>query len=99
MKKLLFVLITMVCFSCTKEEKEPCEVDNEGELCVINRYQNSAKVLLNGKEIGLVAASGQFCREVTADLSVVTLINEITLSFKSANVDILQCESTNVSLP
>ncbi len=99
MKKLLFVLLVLFIFSCTKEEKEPCEVNNKGELCVINRYTHSAKVLLNGTEIGLVAALDQICVNVTAATSNVTLIDEINASSKSATVTILQCESVNISLP
>ena len=97
MKKLLFVLL-VIGFSCTKE-KPACEENNIGELCVSNAYPNSAKVLINGKDVGLVASAGQFCRDISAGITNVTLIDELTANSKSKQIEVVQCSTTGLIIP
>ena len=98
MKGLLFAMLVLLIFSCTKE-KEPCAENNLGELCVTNLYTHSAKGLVNGVQIGLVAANGELCSEVAAETMVVTVIDEINAAYKSGVVEIFQCDTRSISLP
>ncbi len=93
---LTFILIVFTINACNV--KEPCEINNEGKLCITNNLNTNMSVYTDGSKVMDLKSQETKC--------VMKKVGSYSLNFFSGteewslqNVLIKQCETTNIATP
>ena len=97
--KISIILISFtLIFSASCNVKEPCEIYDEGELCVMNNTENVLTVYIDGSKIMDVPKGERNCIEKSAGIYTLKCFSGLDEWTKN-DVPVFQCKPTYVSVP
>lgn len=92
----LLLVLFLVLGSC--RIKEPCELNNLGDICITNNTAESLQVFINEEKIMEIAPNGKSC--VTRSVGIYSLkCFAGTEEWIISDVDVIRCEIRNLRVP
>lgn len=98
MKSLFLIIFTALFLAIGCNVKEPCEINNEGKLCITNSLNANMSVYTNGSKVMDLKPEETKCIDKSAgayNLNFFSGTEEWTLQ----NVLVEQCKTTNITTP
>ena len=97
--KISIILISFtLIFSASCNVKEPCEIYDEGKLCVMNNTESVLTVYIDGSKVMEVPKGERKCVEKSVGTYTLKCFSELDEWTKS-NITVFQCKPTSVSVP
>jgi len=95
-KALIIIVLTCLMYFASCGVKEPCELNNTGEICVKNYSGKVTEVYVNDVRVFTMADNTENCLTKPVGDYTVKFIN--LTDENSVTVTVLQCESTSVNV-
>jgi hypothetical protein len=98
MKKIIIILsLVLITFSSCKV-KEPCEINNQGDICVTNNLSGNLDVFINETRVMQLEPGEKKC--ITKNTGFYTLkLFSGTDEWVVNNVEVVQCTTSEVLVP